>query len=425
MLKIFTNSINSQEKKYILDFIFHNYFGINYSIIFDEEVLGFKVFYKDEVDPIAFGAGFFCLDITKYLSGEKESFKKEQNFDLLYQDLFGSVFYYITCFEEYLSCSRDKHDRVLVDNDFFDRPIADELLERFWQDLSSKWPSLKREDKAFKIFTTCDVDTPFLNSSRSIKTTIKKMVGDVIRRKSLKECSLTLFRYFDYKLGTYFLDPYYQSIFYIMKKNEEKGLRAAFYFICDSKNLELDATYKITDKNIEKLMLEIIKRGHEIGIHGSYETYKDRDQYEKEFISLRDQLIELGINNPVIGGRQHYLRWDPRVTPNIMNDVGQVYDTTLGYAERAGFRCGTSHEFHMYDLSARRKLNLIQRPLILMESSVIFKSYMNYGYTDKALEFMLNLKSKCKNSHGMFTLLWHNSHFTSSEDKKFYEKLLS
>jgi len=60
--------------------------------------------------------------------------------------------------------------------------------------------------------------------------------------------------------------------------------------------------------------------------------------------------------------------------------AGFQYDSTLSYADRPGFRCGTCHPYPMFDPMAQRPLRLIQRPLIAMECSVIAPRYLGLGY---------------------------------------------
>jgi hypothetical protein len=78
----------------------------------------------------------------------------------------------------------------------------------------------------------------------------------------------------------------------------------------------------------------------------------------------------------------------------------------------------------MYDLLERKPLDLKQRPLILMESSIISDRNMGLGYKEMAFAEMLKLKQRSLSIGGQFTLLWHNSHFNNSEDKKFYQDLI-
>lgn len=102
-----------------------------------------------------------------------------------------------------------------------------------------------------------------------------------------------------------------------------------------------------------------------------------------------------------------------------------AYDSTLGFADRAGFRCGTARAFRMFDLAKDRGLNLIQRPLIAMECSVIAPRYMNLGYGPEAFDVFSRLKQACRRVKGDFGLLWHNSHLTTEADRELYRAVLA
>ena len=104
--------------------------------------------------------------------------------------------------------------------------------------------------------------------------------------------------------------------------------------------------------------------------------------------------------------------------------AGMSYDSTLSYADLPGFLCGTSHTYTMFDAEQGRALNLMQRPLVLMDCSVIAKRYMNMGYTKEALDTMQTLKQRALIAGAQFTLLWHNSFFDGPSAYQFYEALI-
>ena len=136
-------------------------------------------------------------------------------------------------------------------------------------------------------------------------------------------------------------------------------------------------------------------------------------------------MIEEGIEQEVLGGRQHFLRWETPTTAQLWDENGLTYDSTLSCADHPGFRCGTGHEYPMYDLLNRKPLKVRERPLIVMECSVIAERYLGLGYTDQALDLMLTLKHRALRYGGNFTLLWHNAHFNHPKDREFYQALVA
>ena len=58
--------------------------------------------------------------------------------------------------------------------------------------------------------------------------------------------------------------------------------------------------------------------------------------------TLRRVLAAEGIDQPQLGGRQHFLRWETPTTARLWDDQGLDDDSTLSFADRPGFCCCTS-----------------------------------------------------------------------------------
>ncbi len=117
------------------------------------------------------------------------------------------------------------------------------------------------------------------------------------------------------------------------------------------------------------------------------------------------------------------MRWQVPITWRNWAEAGLNYDSTMSYADHAGFRCGVCYEFPVYDLEKRNPLALIERPLVVMEASVLGEQYMNLS-GQEALSYMLILKDRCQQFNGDFTLLWHNSSFTEPGQWEMYEEVV-
>jgi peptidoglycan/xylan/chitin deacetylase (PgdA/CDA1 family) len=208
----------------------------------------------------------------------------------------------------------------------------------------------------------------------------------------------------------------------MMDVNEKAGNTAAFYFIPEITDPVMDDTCVITDDAVRAMMRRIAHRGHEIGIHPGYRTYHNVRKIISGKRRLQYVLAEEKIAQRITGGRQHYLRWTTR-TPALWDAAGFEYDSTLGYADHAGFRCGTCHEYRMYDLHRRKALQLRQRPLICMECSVTV--YMGCGFTDFAFATMSKLKRAAQKFNGNFTLSWHNSYLEAAPARDIYREVIA
>ena len=118
------------------------------------------------------------------------------------------------------------------------------------------------------------------------------------------------------------------------------------------------------------------------------------------------------------------MRWDTAQTPHLWEENGLAYDSTLSFADKTGFRCGVCYEFTMYDLVNRRPFKLKQRPLIVMECTIIAPRYEGLGYSEQAMQRFAYFKKVSHQFNGIFNLLWHNSHFENAQDKQFYKELI-
>jgi hypothetical protein len=119
-------------------------------------------------------------------------------------------------------------------------------------------------------------------------------------------------------------------------------------------------------------------------------------------------------------GREHYLRYEVPTTWQIREDNGLEIDSTCGYADKEGFRCGTGDEFSMFNILTREKLKLKERPLVVMEGSFItYQSHIDFEMMEEKIKSLINKSIKYKMK---FVLLWHNSQLTSKM-KYIYQKI--
>jgi hypothetical protein len=343
-------------------------------------------------------------------------------------DVFGSAFFMLTRYEEAIGDHRDIHDRfpasasLAFREGFLDRPVIDEYVEVLWSTLQRLWPQLRRHQRRYSLRVTCDVDHPYHPSASSLKRLLMRMGGEALRKRSIKASWKPVRNYIASRSGDWQNDPYHHMVDWMMDVNEHAGNKVAFYFIPEITDSRMDDTCAVNDPAVIAMMRRIADRGHEIGIHPGYKTYKSITGILSGKARLQQVLDKAGIRQDINGGRQHYLRW-ATTTPGLWETAKLTYDSTLGYADWAGFRCGTCHEYPMFDMHARMPLKIRQRPLICMESSVI--GYMGYGYTQTALDKMQELKATARKFEGSFTLLWHNSYLEAAGAREIYREVIS
>lgn len=342
-------------------------------------------------------------------------------------DIPGLTYWMLSRIEEVGRKDLDEHGRFPAISShafkygYLERPIVDEWLYILGQVIQQVWTTIKIKSHRYQTMLSHDVDMPSRYGYSSLTNYILRFSADIMINKRYKAAFYSPIIKIKGKQILHSVDPM-NNFDWIMDNSEEKSIKSSFYFICGKTDKYKDAEYKINDPSIRLLFNKIHKRGHEIGLHPSYNTYRD----EKSFIAEADHLLrvceEEKIKQDYWGGRMHYLRWSHPTTMRYWEAAGMTYDSTLSYADSAGFRCGTCYEYPAFDPVVKKRLNLRIRPLVAMESSVI--EYMGLGISDNAKNKFLSLKNKCKSVNGCFTLLWHNSYLLREEEKKLYKIIL-
>lgn len=82
------------------------------------------------------------------------------------------------------------------------------------------------------------------------------------------------------------------------------------------------------------------------------------------------------------------------------------WDSTMGYSEMEGFRCGICHDFPVFDVQQRKMLRLREKPLIAMD--VTLAQYRKLK-PETALQSLTSLRQETMRHQGEFVFLWHNS----------------
>lgn len=329
-------------------------------------------------------------------------------------DIFGAIFFLLTRYEEVVAdpAGLDRHRRfpaqasVLGRAGLLQRPMVDEYVEFLWHELARTWPRLQRRSRQFRLRVSCDVDRPFDDRLRSLPALLRDLLGflragDVAAFRQRMADSVAVALRGDDGDPNFAFDDY-------MAICEAADLRATFYFLCGG-NTGYDATYRIADPRLVDLLRRLCARGHGIGLHGSYDSAFAPGLLAREAEMLRCVLAENGIPAQVTEGRQHYLRWQADGGWRAVEAAGLAVDSTLGYAEQAGFRCGTCHEFPVFDLRASRMLQVRERPLVAMDVTFLSPLYRGNRTPREVVEEIGMLAATCRRYQGDFTLLWHNN----------------
>ena len=344
-------------------------------------------------------------------------------------DIFGSAFLMLSRYEEAARPQVDVHGRfpasasVAFRNGFLERPIVDEYVELLWACMHRTWPWLHRRRSEFRVLPSHDVDEPSRRAFRGLREVSRESVGDALKRGALRDAWQGPWHWACGQRQLHRNDPF-NTFEWIMDESERSGLRSAFYFVAGPGDPAMDPRYRLEHPAIRRLIARIHGRGHEVGLHPGYRSYLDPACLQAEARRLRGTCARLGVAQPEWGARMHYLRWHAPETLRGLQAAGIDYDATLGFADRIGFRCGTSHEYRAFDVVAGVPLAIRIRPLVAMDVTVLNSAYMGLGTGDEAYRALDRIKRACRYSGGNFTLLWHNNELASGQARELYASLL-
>lgn len=382
--------------------------------VFDQEWR--KLFVENDV-PVIYGND---LSNGEYVSVDNDEIH-------IGIDIFGSSFFMMTRYEEYVKSERDDRDRfsakdsLAYQEGFLERPIINEYLELLWWCIHRLWPNLERKKREYKFVPTHDVDRPSVLLGFGHRPQVQRFIGDILYRKdsiaffNRSKISVELLRHGFKGEWKYTFDR-------IMQMSELQNVKSTFFFMTPKKSPnKYDGLYIIEHPDIINLIKHIKERGHDIGVHPSYESFNRPEIIKENADGLYKVLRKIGIDEK-IGGRQHYLRWEAVTTWQAYEDAGLVYDTTLSFEDNIGFRCGVCYDYSCFNLKTRKMLRLREYPLISMDGTAFYEMGLS---REEVVDRVTRLKLICKKYSGNFVVLWHNDKFIEGTMLKAYQEILS
>ena len=419
MIHIYIPQNNTKERVYAIKQAF-DIIGVAYLIHTDSNLSDYIIRYEDgELRIVDYFFSSFPEE-RSYLSRQNipnevrcfnNSFAPEGNIPIIYGeneilvdkkqitckiDLFASIFYMLSRWEEVVIKERDYHKRFPASKSlamkfgFIERPVVDEYCEMLWRMLVSIGCNEERKQRGYYINFTHDIDD-FRQSS------FRNLVKTIVYYKSISNIINTVLGLFSFKYDVY------NTFSFLMDKSEQCNTKSHFYFMADEKNRFINT------KQFKKTIHYIKERGHYVGFHPGYETYLNSIKWGKQHNRLTD-ICKFNINE----GRQHVLQISLPETIRIWEEHNMKFDSSLGYAEKSGYRCGTGNFYNLFDVLNSTELNLVEMPLIIMD--VTLRRYENLAVEEanNKINYFIN-KSKKYNSP--ITLLFHNSNFYGKEWK--------
>jgi hypothetical protein len=236
--------------------------------------------------------------------------------------------------------------------DAFLMPAADELKRSLARELSLTPAAFWPEGRPYALAVTHDIDRVFasfhrLKWSRDLAGTLHDMATMLDRRRWAS-------------------NPFY-NFDRLLTLADELEMKVALYVLQEKRRWlkslasgELQHTigvYRL--EQVADALREFSARGHEIGVHASFDAYNSAQALGREIQAL----AQLGVPRPV-GVRNHYLNFDDAtISSELANGVR--YDSTMGFNFQSGFRCGTCFPYEMRGIT--------ELPFQLMDSALWFE----------------------------------------------------
>lgn len=337
-------------------------------------------------------------------SAAKDGFARiiSDNSLLLQPDLIESIFFLLSRYEERHLGLADAHGRfpysasAACRHDFIELPLVDlyVLALRRWLEKLTGAQAPPAEN--FEVRLSHDVD--FIALYRPFSRWLRQAAKDSLHLKpgDLKEDLLNI-------KSDPLKDPYLTGVRALAETSSRHGFRSVFNLMAAEPSRQDDG-YALNSEAFKAVVRAIANNGHQIGLHASYRSYDQPELLAREKLHL-----EAAIGQEVRVVRQHYLRARAPRSWQAWQNAGFTRDTTYGYAEHEGFRCGTCHPYRVFDLENDREMELVEEPLIVMDTTLRTYRQMN---VESAIQKIFELARLCRAVRGKFTLLWHNTSFT-------------
>lgn len=191
---------------------------------------------------------------------------------------------------------------------------------------------------------------------------------------------------------------------HIATMEERHGLRSCFNvyggrggWLRSPKHILFDPSYNVARSDLSRTLKELALRGWQIGVHQSFDAWRD-----SELMAAERQHVERALEQSVTTCRQHWLRFSWKQTWAAQQQAGFKLDSTLGFNDRPGFRCGAALRFRPLAPGAKAGLEAV--PMVLMDSHLY--DYLALESAERYRE-MQRWLDEVRFVRGQATVIWH------------------
>lgn len=316
-------------------------------------------------------------------------------------DVFQTIFFHISRFEEWYAHPQDldKHGMMsselqfLVKNSIHDNPVVDH-----WVYLLYGYLGLKSKKIITQYSLTHDIDA--IRRLPTFYKFLRAMANTLFYQKKKTRTFYRLFKTYYGVLTKKISDPY-DTFNWLLNTSEEKIKDRKIYFLAGGRTI-YENFFDISDSRCPPIYELAQTKKYTIGIHPSYLSGRN-----EALTRLEKEYLERVLGQKITDSRQHFLRYHIPETGKILENLEIKTDSTFGYRNKTGFRCGTGFPYKMYNFEEERPYHFLEIPMVVMDMAIIHQVGWDAQKFIKHLEAFLE-----KNRyHTHITFNFHNSTF--------------
>jgi hypothetical protein len=313
-------------------------------------------------------------------------------------DIFSSLFYLLSRYEEWLPHQVDEYGRYAHLNsiawreNFLHEPLVDKWLADLGEILQAKFKDFSAKRKEFRFLPTYDIDEAWSFRNKSVMISLAGTIKDIFRGRMNRVRERQKVR--AGKIG----DPF-DSYDWMDSIHNDYNLSPLYFFLVAGKRSRYDRNIDPSQPEF----IELVKRHaskYKIGIHPSWQSGD-----AQTLVSERSRLHSISAQE-ISSSRQHFIRFRLPDTFRQLIDAGIRDEYSMGYGSVNGFRASASFSFYWYDLEKEQQTSLKLHPFCFMDANCFFEQRQTPLDAEQEMRAYYD---RVKAVNGTFISIWHNT----------------
>lgn len=335
----------------------------------------------------------------------------------IYADLISSAFYFLSDWDSLVVEEKDEHgrlrykDSLLGKLDLADRPVVNEYCELIREVIQvRKGITLAHKKMGDHEFAAC-ITHDFDRIKKKYPGTVKRELFDLPVKNPLNQpigerINRALESAKDLlKRG----DGYERSISEMFETERKLAIRPTVLLKSILHKHERDAADYLEYPFLKDILRTLKDLNGEFGLHASYMA-----GYNNKLFADEKNRLEERLGNKVGAHRFHYLRYDAATVAGLLEANGIRNDSSIGWAERAGFRSGFTFPYYLFDAERNTTSKVLEIPMQMMEMQLLYNQGLS---AEEAVQFANRQVETVKKYGGVLCWNFHHHALDTVEAK--------